>query len=233
LAAKHGAKLVLGDLSVKGVNEVIADVRRAGGQGIARQCNVTSWESQRDLFEAGEREFGAIDIVVPNAGVTEKLHPGFEDDVFDKQGRLSPPNTITLDVNLRGVVFTTHLAMHYLRKRPDRKGKALVLIGSMASWFAIPSGPMYSAAKHGVLGLARSEFNTLHAHGIQTALICPWFTCVALALLTCSRSLDPRSDTGVRLGADRNSLRLIWAHRLSSRSRGWRSLACRCRTCRM
>ena len=39
---------------------------------------------------------------------------------------------------------------------------------------------MYSAAKHGVLGLARSTFFTCQAHGIRTTLICPWFTDTAI-----------------------------------------------------
>lgn len=200
VAARHGAKLVLGDLNEAGVKKVVEEVKRNGGQAIARSCNVTSFESQRDLFEAGEKEFGWIDIVVPNAGVTEKLHPGFEDSVTDKAGRLQPPNLITLDVNLRGAVFTTHLALHYLRKRPDRTGKALVMIGSMASFFSIPSGPMYSVAKSGILGLMRSEYFTLNASGIRTAMVAPWYTetgalplIVLEALLTRAQESSNRS----------------------------------------
>jgi NAD(P)-dependent dehydrogenase (short-subunit alcohol dehydrogenase family) len=70
--------------------------------------------------------------------------------------------------------LATYLAVHYLRKSPS-PCKAIVMLGSMASWQAVPGQPMYSAAKHGVLGLMRSLYKPLATFNIRIAVIHPFF----------------------------------------------------------
>lgn len=82
---------------------------------------------------------------------------------------MKKPSLRTLGPNVTGVAysafefvppFTYHacltrnhtlaakLAFFYLDKNPAKKGKSLVVLGSMASFFGLPGGPIYSASKH-------------------------------------------------------------------------------------
>ncbi|KAG5639461.1 hypothetical protein H0H81_001583 [Sphagnurus paluster] len=129
--ALYGAKVVIGDLDVLGAQKTVNDIESAGGTAVFLKCNVTVWEEQVALFELATSQFGAVDIVVPNAGVAEL---GTFDTVTFKDGKPVKPDTRTLEVNLTGAVYTTHLALHYLGVDRDPEAdtlKAVVLIGSM------------------------------------------------------------------------------------------------------
>jgi len=133
-------------------------------------CDVTKWESQTKLFEHAIGTFGSVDIVVANAGI-------YETGIFlplDDDDAPSAPNLKTLEVNTNGVIYTTRLAVHYLRKS-NSDLKAVILLGSMASWIGAPSLQIYAASKHAVLGLMRGIDPTLRQYGIRTATIHPWY----------------------------------------------------------
>ncbi|KAK4050937.1 hypothetical protein OIO90_004913 [Microbotryomycetes sp. JL221] len=172
-AGSHGAKLVLSDVNEDTVNKVVEEVKEAGGDAIGTQCDVTSWDSQVKMFRLGVDTFGKIDIVVPNAGVTE-VH-GWFDLKPGPDGEPLPPPKLTYDVNLLGVMYSANIALFHFRKNRSRDKKSIVFIGSMASSFPIPLGPMYSMAKHGVLGLQRSLHLSLSGERVRTNTIGPWF----------------------------------------------------------
>jgi len=171
--AAHGAKVVIGDLDVAGAQKTVKDIESAGGKAVSLKCNVTMWEDQIAMFELAISRFGAVDIVVPNAGVSEL---GSFDAVAIKDGKPIKPDTRTLEVNLNGVLYTTHLALHYLAlNRVPGSLKSLVLIGSMASWSGIPGAAMYTASKHAVLGLMRSLYPRFQLQDMRIACIHPFF----------------------------------------------------------
>ncbi|KAG6873537.1 hypothetical protein C0995_014407 [Termitomyces sp. Mi166 len=176
------AKVVIGDLDVTGAEKTVRDIEAAGGIAVSQKCNVTVWDDQIALFELAIAKFGVVDIVmtgttfkVPNAGVTEI---GSFHKVSFKNGKPVKPDTRTIDVNLFGVIYTTHLALHYLNVKRGVKDdalKAVVLIGSVASWLGLPHGAMYAASKHGVLGLMRSLYPEFALNNIRIATIHPFF----------------------------------------------------------
>lgn len=178
--ASRGAKVVIGDLDVAGAQKTVRDIESAGGIAASVKCNVTVWDDQVAMFELAISKFGAVDVVVPNAGVTEL---GQFATVTFKNGKPVKPDTRTLDVNLLGVTYTTYLAQHYLSINRDLNSttlKALVLIGSLASWSGIPRAPMYTASKHAVLGLMRSLYPEFHLRNIRIACIHPFFADTAI-----------------------------------------------------
>jgi len=65
-------------------------------------CDVTKWDDLLDMHELAIKEYGTIDVVVPNAGINE-VEDIFEDK-FDATGRLLAPKHILNEVNLKGVV---------------------------------------------------------------------------------------------------------------------------------
>jgi len=173
--AHFKAKLVLGDLNAAGIDEVVKQIEESGGKAVGQRCDVTDWDSQVALFELGISSFGAIDVVVANAGVGE-VGTFFRPQVVD--GKPRKPATTTLDVNINGVIYSTSLALHYLEfnRASSSDLKAVVVMGSIASWQCIPGGPMYTASKHAVLGFARSVATTVKNKNIRVNVIHPFFS---------------------------------------------------------
>lgn len=86
----------------------------------------------------------------------------------------------TLEVNAIGVSYTLKLAFYHLRQNPTKFKKSIVFIGSMASHLGLPGGPVYSMAKHALLGLFRSTYCNATVDGINTSIVCPWFSATAI-----------------------------------------------------
>jgi NAD(P)-dependent dehydrogenase (short-subunit alcohol dehydrogenase family) len=171
--AHYGAKVVIADLDITEANKVVDLLEKDGRTAIATKCNVTNWDEQVEMFELALKKYGSVDIVVPNAGISESS--SFE-TVEIKNGVPVKPSLKTLEINLTAVIYTAHLALHYLdvNKQPGDL-KSLIFIGSMASWQAIPHGAMYSASKHAVLGMMRSIHPTMENKGIRVGCIHPFF----------------------------------------------------------
>lgn len=94
------------------------------------------------------------------------------------------PNLTTMNVNITGVIYTAYLALQYFRAHPHLSkdafpsashDRSLVLIGSIASLFALTSAPFYNASKHAVLGLFRSLRQTALPDRIRINLLCPYW----------------------------------------------------------
>lgn len=92
-------------------------------------------------------------------------------DLLDADGELAAPDFSVVDVSLRGAIYTSKLALHYFRKSSpssssssssstdastNASSRGLVLTGSTSSYNERPNLPLYSAAKHGVVGLMRA-----------------------------------------------------------------------------
>ncbi|KAI0042896.1 NAD(P)-binding protein, partial [Auriscalpium vulgare] len=175
LFGKHGAKVVIGDLNADGAEAVVTQIKQAGGDGASLGVDVLNWDQLVDLFELAIARFGAVDIVVPNAGINEsdKVCDG---TVVLKDGRPVQPKLLTLQINLTAVVHTVHLGLYYMKKnRRDGDWKSVVMIGSMASWTALPHAPQYSASKHAILGFMRSIEEIVARDEVRVATIHPWY----------------------------------------------------------
>ncbi|KAL6879358.1 NAD(P)-binding protein [Trichoderma novae-zelandiae] len=214
--AAHGANVVIGDVADTAGEELVASLRTSYPKAVFefRHCDVTDWESQVGLFEAAvtASPHGAIDIVVPNAGI---ILPG-EATKFENpelvNGKLLEPNTTILSVNVKGVIFTSHLALYHL-PRNKRSDRCLLFVGSVASLIPLPGQSHYTTSKHAVLGLFRSLRGTAFMKGIRVNMVAPYYTAqtkmlppVAEALLL-SGSAGPGSihdviDAATRLIAD-------------------------------
>ncbi|KAF8972996.1 hypothetical protein BDZ97DRAFT_1912597 [Flammula alnicola] len=176
--ASYGAKVVIGDLDIAGASSVVAEIEKAGGSAACIKCNVTKFEEQVEMFELAIKKYGSVDIVVPNAGVSEV---GTFRELEFKDGKPVKPKMATFEVNLFGVLYTAHLAVYYLQKNKQEGDlKSLVFIGSVASWMGIPMGEMYSGSKHAVLGVMRALHPILEDKGIRVGCIHPFFADTAI-----------------------------------------------------
>lgn len=188
-------------------------------RAIFQRCDVASWTDQRALFTLALKEYGSIDIVLANAGVTGK--ETLLKDEYDEDGpgsgsieNLKQPSFPDLDVNLTGAIYSTKLATHTFRHRQPSPQGSLVLTGSAASYLDTPPLWAYTAAKHGVLGLMRSlrsQFpkwgpaSSSHT-GMTINLIAPWFTKTPMAA-----TLGPRWGNRPANDAEVVARTLLWA----------------------
>ncbi|KAL0575677.1 hypothetical protein V5O48_006288 [Marasmius crinis-equi] len=170
--ASYGAKIVIGDLDVPGAEKVVEEIRNTGGKAVSLKVDVTVFDDITALYELADNTYGSVDVVIPNAGVTELDRLG--DIRYDSNGKPKAPQWKTIQINLIGVLNTLHLAQYYLLKKSGDL-KSVVLLGSIASWLTIPPAPQYTASKHGVLGIMRSLHPIYKEFGIQTACIHPFF----------------------------------------------------------
>ncbi|KIJ49688.1 hypothetical protein M422DRAFT_28053 [Sphaerobolus stellatus SS14] len=177
--ARHGAKVVIGDLDIQGAEKTVGEIRQAKGDAISQKCDVTIWEQQLSLFQLAMETFGHVDIVVPNAGLTER--GGYSDVRSDLvNGVPKKPDLKTLEVDLIGVLYTARLALFYLLEdyTPDAL-KSIVFIGSMSTFEAIPGGALYSTSKHAALAVM-SSLHGQYNDRIRFGIVCPWFADTAI-----------------------------------------------------
>ncbi|KAI9050252.1 hypothetical protein LZ554_005420 [Drepanopeziza brunnea f. sp. 'monogermtubi'] len=176
--ARHGAHIIIGDVSDELGRSLAAEIAKdksVAGTTNYVHCDVTNWQSQVDLFREAVKlsPRGMIDAVVCNAGITDSGIPFTEPEGMDQE---EPPKPAfkTIDVNLMGVMYSAHLAMHYLPLN-DGRDRHVMLIGSVASLLPIPFLVQYAASKHAVLGLFRSLRATSFIKGVRVNMICPYF----------------------------------------------------------
>ena len=154
---------------------------------LVHTCNITSWRDQRAGFEKGYQKFGRIDAVFVNAGIAEYKDQFFTDDL-DSDGKLEEPDRRVLNIDMDAAADTTKLAIHYLRKNPD--GGSIALTASLAGYLASAGAPLYSAAKHGIVGLMRALKQECAKLRISISVVAPAITVTPIL------SAGNRSDHG-------------------------------------
>lgn len=166
LFARHGAAVVAVDLS-PAVTEVAAAIRDAGGQAEALAVDCAS-EAGVDAFIAlALGQFGRIDVLHANAGVSGPLHPTLDTgaDVFAE----------VLRVNLIGPWLAIRAVLPHLSA-----GAAIVCTASVAGVRAGAGGLPYSASKAGVINLVQTTATTLAGTGIRINAVAPGLTETAM-----------------------------------------------------
>ncbi len=129
-------------------------------------------------------------MVFVNAGIAEHGDVFFE-DALDSQGQLSEPDHRTLTLDMDAAAHTTKLAIHYLRKN-GKEGGSIVLTASLAGYFGFAGAPLYSAAKHGVVGLMRALRQGCAELHISIAVVAPAITVTPiLTAATGQLSMEP------------------------------------------
>ena len=160
LFAEHGAKVAILDL------DAAAAARAAGSIGpdhLGLACNVTDKAACEAALAAVVAKFGRVDVLVNNAGITQPI----------KTLDISPANyEAVTDVNLRGTLYMSQAALPAMLKQ---NSGSIVCISSVSAQRGggIFGGPHYSAAKGGVLGLARAMAREFGPQGVRVNSVTP------------------------------------------------------------
>jgi 3-oxoacyl-[acyl-carrier protein] reductase len=150
--------------AANGDNVAITHRGRDGPDGLfGVRCDVTSAEQVDAAFGAVEAEFGPVEVLVSNAGITDDtLLLRMSEDSF---GRV-------LDANLTGAYrVAKRAAQGMLRARRGR----MIFISSVVALVGAPGQANYAASKAGLIGLARSIARELGSRSITANVIAPGF----------------------------------------------------------
>ena len=160
LLASQGATVVITDLAAARPAEAAAEI---GPGHLGLVANVTVKAEVEAAVARILEKFGRIDILVNNAGITQPRK------TLDISGA---DYDAVLDVSLRGTLYMSQVVVPAMR---EQKSGAIVCISSVSAQRGggILGGPHYSAAKAGVLGLARAMAREFGIDGIRVNSVTP------------------------------------------------------------
>jgi len=162
--ASLGARVVVNYHSNEAAaNEVVEEIRSAGGEAIAVRGDVRNPEDARRMVKTALDTFGRLDILVNNAGTTrDNLLALMKEEDWD----------LVLETNLKGTYQVTKAAIRSMMKQ--RSGR-IINITSVAGVAGNPGQTNYSAAKAGIIGFTKSLAKEIGPRNITVNAVAPGY----------------------------------------------------------
>ncbi len=183
--AAEGARLVLADINEDGVRQAADDLAaETGAEVLAVVTDVSKAESVQDLARATLDRFGAVDVLINNAGI------GVSDSTWDTS---IADWEFTLGVNVWGVIHGVRTFVPIMRERGEEA--YVVNTASLAGLGTVPTLGAYCASKHAVVGLTEAlhlELRVLESP-VRAAVLCPSF--VNTAIFSNSEKMRPSAGS--------------------------------------
>ena len=161
--ADLGASVIIGDLNIAGAEQTVSMLENPTGKQkhAAIKLNVTQKSDVQAAMEWVKENYGCIDILMNNAGVSSMRHlVDLTEEEWD----------FNFNVNSKGVFLVTQAAAPLLKD-----GGRIVNTCSMAAVKADPTLPHYTASKFAVLGLTKAAALEFAARNITVNCVCPGF----------------------------------------------------------
>lgn len=173
------AQLVLAARDPVLLDAVVAECTKRGAKAIGVPTDVSVEARCKELIERTIAEFGRIDMLINNAGISMRSR-------FDELGGVEPIERL-MRINYFGSVYCTHYALPYLKKSRGR----IVAIASLAGKTGVPTLSGYSASKHAMIGFFEALRIELERDGVTVTIVCPGFVATDVA----SRAIGPGGAT--------------------------------------
>ncbi|MFJ8232498.1 3-oxoacyl-ACP reductase [Streptomyces sp. NPDC094448] len=177
--ARLGASVVVNDYGQPGrdgsgrssaapADEVVEEIRTAGGQAVAHHGDIADFAGARELVALAVERFGQLDVLVNNAGILrDRMVFSMAEDEWDS----------VIRVHLKGHFNTVRFASAHWRERAKAAGGPVygrIVNTSSEAFLAGSAGqPNYAAAKGGIVGLTMSTAAGLARYGVTANVICP------------------------------------------------------------
>src|SRR5438067_2073758 len=196
LLAAEGAGVVVSDLgsavdgtgtSASVADEVVAAIRARGGKAVANHDSVADFAAAERLIATAAREFGAVDVLVNNAGILrDRMIFNMSEEEWDA----------VIAVHLKGTFNCTRHASRIMREQ--RRG-SIISISSTSGVYGNSGQANYGAAKDGIAGLTRVAARDLGRYGITVNAVCPG-AMTRMAATVPQTARERRSGRGLATG---------------------------------
>jgi NAD(P)-dependent dehydrogenase (short-subunit alcohol dehydrogenase family) len=160
-ALERGAKVAICARDAGELERARRDLERYGGEVFSARCDVTDRDDVMRFIAEVEDDFGAIDVLVNNAGIIQvgpielMSHDDFEQ---------------ALDANLRGPLYAMLAVLPHMRKRGAGR---IVNVASIGGKLAIPHLAPYTTSKFALVGLSQAMRVELAKENIFVTTACP------------------------------------------------------------
>jgi short-subunit dehydrogenase len=193
--AQDGARVVLSARRESELERVAERCQNAGADKVlALPLDVTDWEALPKAVDAVINTFGAIDLLVNNAGVSQRsLCVETDMEVYRK----------LMEVNVMGQIALTKAVLPHMLKR---KSGHIAVTASVAGKVGAPQRTGYCAAKHAVMGFFDALRAEVEDQGISVSTIVPGFinTDIARSALAGDGRTFGKTDSDIAGGMDVN-----------------------------
>jgi NAD(P)-dependent dehydrogenase (short-subunit alcohol dehydrogenase family) len=160
--AKEGAKIVIGD--IRDGQKTVDAIVKAGGQAFYIKTDVTKQDQCDAMARVAADQFGAVDILINNAGILVTIKP-FWEVTTEEWMHVMATNTL-------GPFHCTKAVFPYMK---DRGGR-IINISSATIFEGVPGLPHYISSKGAVMAFTRGMARELGDYNINVNSISPGFT---------------------------------------------------------
>jgi len=166
--AQDGAHLVISDVNLQEAKQTAEALASSEHRCLAVEANVTDGKAVAEMVDQAVREFGRIDILINNAGITrDGLLLRMKEEDWD----------LVLNVNLKGAFHCTKAVLPSMSKR---RGGRIVNIASIVGVMGNAGQANYAASKAALIGFTKSVAREYASRGITVNAVAPGFIDTAM-----------------------------------------------------
>ena len=178
LFLEEGASVAISDINGDGLDAAVKDLS-GYGTVLGIQGDVRSMADAGRMVAATVEAFGAIDVLICNAGITSVMPiEQLTEEEWDA----------VLTTNVKGMfTLVKHAVPHMIRQG----GGNIVTLGSEMGIVAVPESPAYNASKGAIIMFTKSIAVNLIRHSIRANSLCPGITRTPLLQAEVDNSIDP------------------------------------------
>jgi len=166
--AREGANIGIADVNMESAESTANEVKSMGVKSIAIKLDVSSQDEVSSAFSTFIEEFGSMEILVNNAGITrDAILIRMKEEDWDA----------VLNINLKGTFLCSKEAIKIMAKK--RYGK-IVSISSVVAFLGNPGQANYSSSKAGLIGLTKTIAREYSSRGVRANAVAPGFIQTAM-----------------------------------------------------